>query len=78
MAAMQAALLGGRPYSASAGASSLGSLASQPMPLPMPLPLAPLPSGGGAGMPGFFPPGIGGPAFAQQQAQQQMQQAQLQ
>jgi hypothetical protein len=48
------------------------------MPLPMPLPLAQLPSGGGAGMPGFFPPGIGGPAFAQQQAQQQMQQAQLQ
>jgi hypothetical protein len=47
----------------------------------MPLPLAQLPSGGGAGgagMPGFFPSGIGGPAFAQQQAQQQMQQAQLQ
>ena len=76
MAAMQAALLGGRPYSASAGASSSGSLASQPMPLPMPLPLAQLPSGGS--MSGFFSSGLGGPAFAQQQAQQQMQQAQMQ
>lgn len=75
MAAMQAALLGGRPYSAGAGGS--GSAAAQPMQLPMPLPLAQLPSGAG-GTPNFFSTGLGGPAFAQQQAQQQMQQAQLQ